>query len=207
VASVAFKKEHLYADLYRKRHHLLLILTDIEIDVGHNTERGWERDLYESPRCGIRAEKVAQFKDGDSLVRVAARRSGSRRISRSRFYPGRITDGAESRSDEMALTRDFKETIRERVRREPAFRRALLRESIEAFFTGDVETGKAIVRNYINATTGFTQLEAAVHIPAKSLMRMLGPKGNPTAANIFDILAHLQKQEGVHFQVRPVRNP
>jgi hypothetical protein len=42
----------------------------------------------------------------------------------------------------MALTRDFKETIQARVKRDPAFRKALLREGIESFLSGDVETGK-----------------------------------------------------------------
>ncbi len=36
----------------------------------------------------------------------------------------------------MALTRDFKETIRARVRRDPGFRKALLREGIENFLSG-----------------------------------------------------------------------
>ena len=58
----------------------------------------------------------------------------------------------------MALTRDFKETIKARVERDPAFRRALLIEGIESFLSGDVETGKAVLRNYINATVGFNKL-------------------------------------------------
>jgi len=40
---------------------------------------------------------------------------------------------------------------------------------------------------------------------AKSLMRMLGPKGNPQARNLFDVIAHLQEREGVHFHVHPAR--
>jgi hypothetical protein len=44
-------------------------------------------------------------------------------------------------------------------------------------------------------------LEKSVNIPATSLMRMFGPKGNPTAANRFGVLAELQRYEGVHFEV------
>jgi len=58
----------------------------------------------------------------------------------------------------MALTRDFKETIRARAKRDPGFRKALLREGIENFLSGDVETGKIILRDFINATVGFTKL-------------------------------------------------
>ena len=105
----------------------------------------------------------------------------------------------------MALTRDFRETIRERAQAEPAFRRALLQEAIELMLTGDVTTGKALVRNYINATVGFQELAKAVHTPAPSLMRMFGPKGNPSAKNLFSVIAQLQKQEGVNFALRMIR--
>ena len=102
----------------------------------------------------------------------------------------------------MALTRDFKETIRARVKRDPGFREALLREGIENFLSGDVETGKIILRDFINATVGFTKLSDVTHRSAKSLMRMLGPRGNPQARNLFEIVAYLQQAEGVRFEVR-----
>jgi len=105
----------------------------------------------------------------------------------------------------MALTRDFKETIRARVMRDPGFRKALLREGIENFLSGDVETGKIILRDFINATVGFTKLSDVTHRSAKSLMRMLGPRGNPQARNLFQIVAYLQDAEGVRFQVRSTR--
>ncbi|MGB7156191.1 MAG: hypothetical protein WBD08_18530 [Candidatus Acidiferrales bacterium] len=75
----------------------------------------------------------------------------------------------------MALTRDFKETIRARVQRDAGFREALLREGIEDFLSGDVETVKIILRDFINATVGFPKLSEITHRSAKSLMRMLGP--------------------------------
>ena len=52
----------------------------------------------------------------------------------------------------MALTRDFRETIRERAQAEQAFRKALLGEAIEILISGDEKTGRAILRNYVNAT-------------------------------------------------------
>ena len=105
----------------------------------------------------------------------------------------------------MPLTRDFKEVIRARVKRDPAFRKALLREGIENFLSGDVETGKIILRDFINATVGFTKLSNVTRRSAKSLMRMLGPRGNPQARNLFQIVAYLQKAEGVQFHLRPTR--
>jgi hypothetical protein len=54
----------------------------------------------------------------------------------------------------MALARYFKETIQARVEHDPAFREALLKEGVESLLSSDVETGKAILRDYINATIG-----------------------------------------------------
>jgi DNA-binding phage protein len=102
----------------------------------------------------------------------------------------------------MALTRDFKETIRARVARDPKFRKELLREGIESMLTGDIATAKTILRDYINATVGFTELSEATRIPSKSLMRMLGPAGNPRADNLFVVVSFLQRRAGVRFQVK-----
>ena len=102
----------------------------------------------------------------------------------------------------MTLTREFKETVRARVQGDPAFRKALLIEGVEAFLSGDVETGKAVLRDCINATVGFGELARAVKRSPKSLMRMLGPDGNPQAQNLFEILAFLQREEGVHLKVK-----
>ncbi|MGD1028465.1 DNA-binding protein [Candidatus Binatus soli] len=105
----------------------------------------------------------------------------------------------------MPLTRDFKETIRARVERDPKFRKELLREGVEAMLAGDVATAKTILRDYINATVGFTDLAAATRIPSKSLMRMLGPAGNPRADNLFEIVSFLQRREGLRFEVKASR--
>ncbi len=105
----------------------------------------------------------------------------------------------------MALTKDFKDTVRRRVQSDAGFRKALLREAIECMLGGDVAAGKALLRNYINATLGFPKLQDGVQIPATSLMRMFSPKGNPSANNLFDVLAYLQQQEGINFELRPTR--
>jgi DNA-binding phage protein len=102
----------------------------------------------------------------------------------------------------MPLTRDFKETIQKRARRDAAFREALLKEAVDALLTGDVETGKTVLRDYINATVGFDALAAVTKKSPKSLMRMLGPKGNPQARNFFEIVAYLQKKAGLQLRVR-----
>ena len=77
----------------------------------------------------------------------------------------------------MALTRDFKATVQARIAQDPEYRKELLREGVECLLTGDLDTGKAMLRDYINATIGFEELSSLTRRPAKSLMRMLGPRG------------------------------
>jgi DNA-binding phage protein len=101
----------------------------------------------------------------------------------------------------MALTKNFRETIQARARRDPAFRKALLREAVECMLAGDVRTGKLVLRNYINATEGFGKLGRATSKSPKSLMRMLSPRGNPKAENMFSILGRLQRNEGFRFKL------
>ncbi|MPZ18730.1 MAG: transcriptional regulator [Luteitalea sp.] len=101
----------------------------------------------------------------------------------------------------MPLTRAFKDTVQARMQRDPAYRRELLREGIECLVTGDLETGKTILRDYINATVGFEDLSATLHKSPKSLMRMLGPQGNPRARNLFDVIVCLQRVERVHLGI------
>ena len=101
----------------------------------------------------------------------------------------------------MALTRDFKELVQKRIARDPAFADALLREGIDTMLAGDVDTGKAILRDYIKATVGFAKLGEVTSTQPKSLMRMFGPRGNPQARNLFGIISHLQKQAGVELHV------
>ena len=105
----------------------------------------------------------------------------------------------------MPLTRDFKQTVMERARRDPAFREGLLAEAMECFLAGDVGAGKIILREYINATIGFKELARATGKKDTSLMRMLGPKGNPAASNLFAVVAQLQRREGTRLHVTPVR--
>ena len=53
---------------------------------------------------------------------------------------------------EMEPTKSFKDTVRARLQRDPAFRTALLAEGVNALRNGDVDTGKAVLCYYVNAT-------------------------------------------------------
>ncbi|MCZ2155131.1 MAG: transcriptional regulator, partial [Bryobacterales bacterium] len=92
--------------------------------------------------------------------------------------------------------------VYERAQRDAGFRKALLTEAMNAYLSGDEATGKAVLRDVINATIGFEQLAAELQKPSKSLHRMLGPRGNPNTANFFGILQVLQKRVGVKLTVK-----
>jgi DNA-binding phage protein len=102
----------------------------------------------------------------------------------------------------MPLSRSFKDSVRARARDDAAYRAALLSEVVDLFLSGDLVTGKAMLRDFINATIGFEALAAATGLPAKSLMRMVGKAGNPRADNLFAVLSILQQETGIQLEVR-----
>ena len=107
----------------------------------------------------------------------------------------------------MALTRDFKQTILARARREPEFAVALLEESANALLSGDAETARAILRDLVNATIGFERLASLVDKPSKSLHRMLSARGNPGMDNLAAIFAVLRQYLKVDVQTHAFAKP
>ncbi len=103
----------------------------------------------------------------------------------------------------MARTKSFGDLVQGRGADDSAFGDALLCEGIETMLTGRFETDKAILRDYIKATVGFEKLGEAIDTRAKSLIRMFGPRGNPRARNLFEIVDYLQKQAGIELHIMP----
>ncbi|SFK83818.1 transcriptional regulator [Rhodanobacter glycinis] len=101
----------------------------------------------------------------------------------------------------MALTRDFNEAVRSRASSDAAFRRQLLCNALGALLEGELDVGKSVLRDYINATIGFEGLSVRVGTPSKSLHRMFGPQGNPKSANLFNVISTLQQAEQIRLEV------
>ena len=100
----------------------------------------------------------------------------------------------------MALTRDFKQTVVERVERDPAFAHALLDEAATLFLNGEPETARLILRDLVNATVGFEQLARLTDKPSKSLHRMLSPTGNPSMDNLAAIFHAIREGLNVNLE-------
>lgn len=88
----------------------------------------------------------------------------------------------------MRPARDFTETVMERAAHDEEYRRGLLAEAVNGILEGNLDVGKAMLRDYINATITFSTLSQKLNKSSKSIHRMLGPNGNPRMDSIVGIL-------------------
>ncbi|NOQ90019.1 MAG: transcriptional regulator [Gammaproteobacteria bacterium] len=101
----------------------------------------------------------------------------------------------------MTITRDYKDTINERVINDPVFTAALLDEAITLFLNGEPDVARLVLRNLVNATLGFEELATEIERPSKSLHRMLSARGNPTMDNLTKIICILRDRLGLDVEV------
>jgi DNA-binding phage protein len=94
----------------------------------------------------------------------------------------------------MPLTRKFADTVVSRAQQDPEFKIALFEESLQAFFDGDFAGSKEMLRYCINETAGFQMVSEKSGIPVKSLMRMVGPNGNPRLENFSSLIKALRDE-------------
>ena len=125
-------------------------------------------------------------RDGERLIILlgGGPSEGSDRILSGRGLCGKTTGAQAQRGVNDGTDSRLQGHGAGAAQREPEFRRALLQEGIECLLGGDVDTGKIVLRDYINATIGFEELGSRTARSAKSLMRMFGPTGNPQARNL-----------------------
>lgn len=100
------------------------------------------------------------------------------------------------------IRRTFRKSVRARAVRDPLFRVSLLESGLDALLAGDLPGFREGIRSYVNATLGFARLADRTGIPEKSLMRMLGPAGNPRAAHLSTIIGAISQHEGVEITAR-----
>lgn len=97
----------------------------------------------------------------------------------------------------MALTRDYKETVLARIKREPKFARALYAEAINSLLEGETDVALSILRDLVHAGITFKQLARQTGLGEKTLHRMLSSRGNPTTRNLFAITRIIRKDLGI----------
>jgi DNA-binding phage protein len=101
----------------------------------------------------------------------------------------------------MSLSRDYKDTINERVINDPEFTAALLDEAITLFLNGEPDVARLLLRDLVNATLGFEELASEIKKPSKSLHRMLSARGNPTMDNLTKIICILRERLSLNLEV------
>jgi DNA-binding phage protein len=101
----------------------------------------------------------------------------------------------------MVLTRKFRETVQLRVKQDPEYRKQLIIEATNSFLDGDLDTGKTLLRDYLNATEALPSIARELDLDEKSIRRMIGPKGNPTLKNFINLLGACKKLEHLDLKV------
>ncbi|MEI8205250.1 MAG: hypothetical protein WCG03_00065 [Kiritimatiellales bacterium] len=101
----------------------------------------------------------------------------------------------------MALTREYKQTVLERIKADPEFEKALYAEAVTALLEGEQEEALSMLRDLVHAAISFKKLAEQTGVNEKSLLRMLSPKGNPTVKNIGLILQAIQQDLGITPQI------
>ncbi|MGE0917372.1 hypothetical protein [Trichlorobacter lovleyi] len=101
----------------------------------------------------------------------------------------------------MPLTKQFRQTVMARAKADKEFREELIIEATNALLEGDIDTGKSLIKDYLNATEAFTAVADQLQKDEKSIRRMLGPSGNPTLKNFIGILQACSSTEHLDLKV------
>ncbi len=164
----------------------------------------WIATTDPAPAAAVAAELV-RVEQGN-ISHVTPDESGRYLLSVPGSWGCRVVFGRPRDSLHSALGTlmvRFRPAVLARLRCDRAFRHAWLREGIQSVVDGELDAARAILRLHVNGAAGWEVMQEAVCVPAKSLMRMLGPGGNPRAANLLQLLSRLQALERVHFRVEP----
>lgn len=93
----------------------------------------------------------------------------------------------------MVLTRTYRETVLERIKRDPEFTAALYAEAISSLVEGDKETALSALRDLVHAHISFKILSKHTGFDEKALHRMLGSNGNPTLENLTKVIHAIEE--------------
>jgi len=104
------------------------------------------------------------------------------------------------------LTVDSSETVQARIKADPEFAEALLREATDMFLNGEAEAARLLLREVVNATVGFEQIAATTNRPSKSIHRMLSARGNPTMESLTAVFSAIRKVLNVTFETHTVHH-
>ena len=102
----------------------------------------------------------------------------------------------------MPLTRSFDETVRESAQWDHEFRAMLLPDTIDIFLGGEVRVGKISMHQTIYATIGYEKLGELMSKTPDDIKRMCHPDYDTSVNDLFEIIKHVQKHEGIRLEVK-----
>src|SRR6266446_1676575 len=97
----------------------------------------------------------------------------------------------------MARTREYRETVVARIKRDRKFARALFAEAMNALLEGETIEGLSMPRDLVHAEITFKELGRQTGLGEKTLHRMLNRNGNPTARNLGMIVKSIAEDLGI----------
>jgi DNA-binding phage protein len=106
-------------------------------------------------------------------------------------------NGTNNRGDKMITTRDYKETVMARIKRDRKFARLFYAGAVEMLLEGDSAGALSRLRDLVNAEISFKELARQTGLGEKSLHRMLNRNGNPTARNLGVIIKSIAEDLGI----------
>lgn len=95
----------------------------------------------------------------------------------------------------------YSELVQERVGRDREYAAALLAEAMQCFSLGETSIARTVIRDVIKGSIGYAELARLTGTPETSLVRMFGPSGNPTFANVSRVIQRLLEAIGAELQV------
>ncbi len=101
----------------------------------------------------------------------------------------------------MIRTEHLDESTAQRLLEDPLFAEELLREGLQALVDGEIEMGKSLICDCIEATVGFDNVANDINESPASVRHMFSADGNPNIDNLFDVIVNLQKHGGLSLEV------
>lgn len=101
----------------------------------------------------------------------------------------------------------YSELVEERVSRDREYAAALLAGAMECFSQGETSVARTLIRDVIKGSLGYTELSRLTGTPETSLVRMFGPSGNPTFANMANVIQRLLEANGAELEVTSISRP
>src|SRR2546428_7940982 len=177
-----------------------------------NTCDGWNKAISGRPKHCQRACLNCGWISGRATARITGVMAGPSSFGsvaeanggRTPTLPPPWSGGSDTsyRESKMITTRDYRETVMARIKRDREFARLFYAGAVEMLLEGDTAGALSRLRDLVNAEISFKELARQTGLGEKSLHRMLNRNGNPTARNLGLIVKSIAEDLGIKPRVQ-----